>query len=91
MSEIKPALTPEEWAEVTASSYPGHQHIYGAPDDEPYRMAALCLYGQEFGFTVEDVEGLRIMMQREGPRVHMYGSVATLADRIEALLPPEGE
>jgi len=75
--------------------------VEGDPQTTPYHvmvsrgtfhaLAALCLLDQPFGFTREDVDGLRIMMRREGPRIHLYGSVATLADRIEALLPPEEE
>ena len=114
MSEIKPALTAEEWIEGFDAGHgfdfpgatferdgqmveikphgeeenPGRWITLTLPVDGA-RVAALCLHEQPFGFTQEDVDGLRIMMQREGPRIHMYGSVATLADRIEALLPPE--
>ena len=50
---------------------------------EPVRhaLAALSLYKQPFGFTREDVEHLR-----GGFHAHDFTS---LADRIEALLPPE--
>ena len=98
---VKPALTPEEWAQSRQSQAGEHNKapmIHGQflvfsgmpePINRLHAMAALCLHEQPFGFTREDVDGLRIMMDREGPRIHLYGSVASLADRIEALLPPE--
>ncbi len=50
--------------------------------------------GQEYGFTREDVEILREAEEELG-FMHMrsvYGAPLTsLADRIQALLPPEGE
>jgi hypothetical protein len=52
-----------------------------------HALAALCLYGEPYGFTREDVEFLGMMAQASDP---MFGNFArSLADRIAALLPPE--
>lgn len=51
-------------------------------------LAALCLHGQPFGFTREDVEMLRKEANRWS-HGDAGAAVETLADRIEALLPPE--
>jgi len=55
MSEIKPALTKEEWMEyLSASSLAkiGIQYMYHARHDwRPHALAALCLVNQPFGFT----------------------------------------
>ncbi len=107
MSEIKPALTAEEWemgyaskdlrielrsggrVGVTAHAYPLGGGL-GDPRDLP-ALAALCLHGQPFGFTREDVIVLRAMQDRINFEALDRGipSVKDLADRIEALLPPE--
>jgi hypothetical protein len=47
-----------------------------------HAMAALCLHDQPFGFTREDVWELRYL------QFH-HKELQDLADRIEALLPPE--
>lgn len=63
-------------------------------DCESGREVALALYGQPFGFTREDVKVIRAAIpwihQRwdESVRPEME-LLASLADRIEALLPPE--
>ena len=50
-------------------------------------MAALCLHGQPFGFTQEDVALLGDLAMIAG--TPMYGEMArSLASRIQALLPP---
>jgi hypothetical protein len=65
-----------------------------------HALAALALYNQPFGFTREDVKLLR---EKVGPfnadrAIYAYevaeirsieAVIASLADRIEALLPPE--
>lgn len=60
-----------------------------------HAAAALCLHGQPFGFTREDVSvlrqlptfvrGLGLGPDPDGVAAYLPG----LADRIEALLPPE--
>lgn len=49
-----------------------------------HAAAALCLHGQPFGFTWEDVATLRSMSARD-----ILDAYDSIADRIEALLPPE--
>ena len=100
---MKPALTAEEWAEFdngeayvreTESEFRtplGFRFDAGSASEnieDPHGVAALCLYGQPFGFTMEDVEALRYEAEyatNGSQAVRLFG----LADRIEALLPPE--
>ncbi len=86
----EPALTSEDWAELlgpsmVSSTLPQIATVRTWASDETgygaHGTAALCLHGQPFGFTWADVEMLR-------------GFSATydyeeLADRIQALLPPQ--
>jgi hypothetical protein len=68
MSDVKPALTAEEWAE----------RWHGV------LVTDLCL--RDDGFTREDVAALRATC----PECEVPGGILSrLADRIEALLPPE--
>ena len=64
-------------------------------EKDRHALAALALYGQPFGFTREDVEVLRRVLRewtplRESP-IDLPVGLATLAARIEALLPPEAK
>ena len=96
MSTIKPALSEEEWAKF-------HRSVTDCMDDtamhlcienmasiqkNAHAMAAAALHGQPFGFTREDVALLRAYADWD-----LGGRNSTdfddLADRIEALLPPE--
>ncbi len=55
-------------------------------------LAALCLHDQPFGFTAHDVETLRHSvddLERAGSFAFAF-VLGTIADRIAALLPPEG-
>ena len=54
---------------------------------ERHAIAALALYQQPFGFTREDVVALRDITSPAGWRADY--DYSALADRIEALLPPE--
>lgn len=91
MSEIKPALTVEDWAEAMAS---GYRRPADAVDYEaalyPHRSAALLLYGEPFGFTWEDVVLVRELATIDADSVayHEWKRIRDLADRIAALLPP---
>jgi len=72
---------------VEVDSHSG-SHVTGYFNTRRHALAALCLHGQPFGFTRSDVEFLRSfgdaqMDIAEGPMIH------AIADRIEALLPPE--
>lgn len=97
MSEIKPALTPEEWADKSAVRPWG---IFDNVIDEAsfrdlgpegkHAAAALCLHGQPYGFTWEDV----VLLMAEVSTLTGYideeedAHWRSLADRIAALLPP---
>jgi hypothetical protein len=96
--EIRPALTPEEWAErldPDSSPFPRPQdreYEYWGPAHE---VAALALYKQPFGFTHADVRMLR-RLHRDVRLTHedmQTGEITepleSLAARIEALLPPK--
>lgn len=94
---ISPALTPEEWAKQRPFLY--------VTAEKRHEVAAVCLHGQPFGFTREDVAFLRTMAREFSlqhaiincsclicKRNRAWGPEATaLAARIEALLPPEGK
>lgn len=103
---VSPALTPEEWADfdgktsgdIRVTHYlddgrSGNEVAMLIPVDAKLAVAALCLHGQPFGFTWEDVD-----MLREEHDAHALGCMSTLgdppckflalADRIQALLPP---
>lgn len=55
-----------------------------------HALAALALHGQPFGFTREDVAALWFVIQeREGLVGAPQHTLRSLAERIEALLPPE--
>lgn len=92
MSEpIKPALSPEGWA-VFINYAPKGQHGVtggaqncGALGQTRYELAAMALYGQPFGFTREDV----VLLHNSIPSLGKHEELGNLADRIEALLPPE--
>ena len=100
MTEIKPALTAEEWVKALFQSSQegalaitvGMREDLAAPGTPECRaayhhaLAALCLKDKPFGFTREDVEILRAGVDSVPALDHVQGS---LADRIEALLPPE--
>lgn len=102
MSEINPAMTADEWrameyapsgADLIASIddvgavdlLQREQSVY-LTGKERHVVAALCLHGQPFGFTREDVTFLRMVENAAAP---MYGNfLRDLAARIAALLPP---
>lgn len=109
MSEIKPALTAEEWAELFGPTVADHSRQKNrldemaswASDETSYGRhgtAAICLYGQPFGFTHADVELLHrgssaiVSLASEGYGDQQEANAASdrmddLADRIAALLP----
>lgn len=100
MSEIKPALTAEEWASARVSSkspcnqFPLYVDGVYQPQNAP-KLAALLLDDEPFGFTREDVgllRGLEVypgLAIEEGDANRLRGMFNDLADRISALLPPE--
>jgi len=109
---MKPALTAKEWVDGHDIGYgmnlypdgPEAVTIEGLPNgaslsiraEHLHALAAFCLHGQPFGFTREDVNALRSVLDlhRESWVNGVYGVddiCKHLADRIEALLPPEEE
>lgn len=92
-NEIKPALTPEEWSSRRAHR-PWGVFINALDDasfsalgpDGKHVAAALCLDGQPYGFTWEDVDLLRTLAN--DPDVRGGGYLECIANRIAALLPP---
>jgi len=97
---IKAALTVEEWGRMTASGQLGtlariHPTFgielfdeVGLRPSEAHATAALCLHNQDFGFTREDVK-LVHSVGAWHDNAGVMVSLRNLADRIEALLPPE--
>ena len=101
---VRPALTPEEWADEVVSRDVGTNfemvehvergravHMDGwVSGGDLHALAALCLHGQPFGFTREDVRLLHFVMMQFTPETDGWDDdLTSLADRIEALLPPE--
>jgi hypothetical protein len=101
MSEIKPALTAEEWASflgdlVTPVGWlEGGCYWSRGKGDGHDGAAAMLLHGQPFGFTREDVVNHREAAQACVARWQTIGPGSlhdwhrSMADRIEALLPTE--
>lgn len=88
MSEIKPAMTAEEWAgwfeRGLGTAYTVGVLDYRDPTITPHMHAALILYKKPFGFTREDVDALRVSDDGYDDDALLQ----SIADRIEALLPP---
>lgn len=97
---IKPALSSEEWTDLLPVIGEVGKGI--VRNEDRHFTAAVCLYGQPFGFTREDLKAIN-----EGVG-GIFGRCAefcvggcscgddarrleNLADRIRALLPPEGD
>lgn len=105
-SDIKPAMRPFEWADeetlmpvvdntngvLRISDFPDNVEegqCITVPDFYRHAVAAFALHGMTFGFTHEDVRHLRIYARMlDGQR---NGSLGSIADRIEALLPPHAD
>lgn len=106
---IPPALSAEEWGEVQSwgdsdrrrlladACYAADLADIGRPKPS-HALAALCLYGQPFGFTAEDVAVLKQLSADKAATFRKIGlewclresdALASLASRIAALLPPE--
>lgn len=96
MENVKPALSAKEWADLQGDRADWAAQTLSWAESEVqtvvssrHGLAALCLYDQPFGFTQKDVRMLRILAQS---RVNIVTSASplydSLADRIEALLPP---
>lgn len=78
---------------ILQSDQYGH---YTYPETDDYHaLAALALHGQPFGFTREDVTALRNVANSLDVDDPTYEAtlevIASLTDRVSALLPPEKE
>jgi hypothetical protein len=102
VSEIKPALTEQEWIDygegedmgpLKFEDYFGDLYVNQAGPIEGkdrHAIAAMALHKQPFGFsfTREDVAMLRNVINPRHPSPRERACL-DLADRISALLPPE--
>lgn len=99
---MKPAMTEKEWATWEADT--PYAQVFTANRGNPeerHAVAALCLHGQEFGFTSLSAYAIRRLADharktaaKVGPLHGLWDSIFQAeedANRIEALLPPEGE
>ena len=98
--EIKPALTPQDWERREVDRPPraitdrnGVLKVHGIgtsviiPDEFRHPLAALCLDGQSYGFTQDDVELIELFA-RGDPSEYIRAECRSLANRIAALLQP---
>lgn len=82
--------------DVQVRAFPIGSGVMGEPRD-CHALAACALYGQPFGFTRADVEACaffgEITLWNSSESIEVPADIvkrlASLADRIEALLPPE--
>ena len=101
---MKNALMDEEWAAQLKRSPSELRDLLLYAKDEVdaegwltiHGLGALCLHGQDFGFTREDVQivgDVAEYLSDDADNHEITGAdalrVQDLADRIEALLPPE--
>ena len=103
MSDVKPALTAEEWADPPYMNdgkpwWFCEDTFYEGEIENPHAVAAVCLHEQSFGFTRKDVRVLRMNAEEAdrtspvmdvSPPIRGGDHLRSLADRIEALLPTE--
>ena len=88
---MKPALTAEEWEFEMGKRF---FEILHANPEWAHKLAAVHLYNQSFGFTREDVIWVKDVAEwldkdSLNPVACSGGPFYDLAERIEALLPPE--
>lgn len=86
-----PSLPEPEPAYVPAVCISGDNPTWIRAEEDRHRVAALCLHGQPFGFTWDDVEMIRWaadVIQDEGINLQRAMDLRFTADRIAALLPP---
>ena len=95
--DVRVALRSGGRVGVTALAWP----LGGSLGDQRdlHALAALCLHEQDFGFTRDDVIALRSMtgegVNTGNPELDRLiggyvAKIQSVADRIEALLPPAG-
>ena len=74
------------WLVIDASNICGHRFTV-CPR---ISLAALALHGQPFGFTRADVAAIRRAIGYDPTTGDLSLALESLADRVEALLPPVG-
>lgn len=97
---MKPALSAEEWAKANGRGILDmamdsgdvaweivNDFPHSCAGNSRHALAALCLHGQPFGFTREDVRALWCIATNEDGPIDTW--LESLIARIEALLPPE--
>ena len=92
---VQPALTAEEWTAIRTAEQWVNEVVLVLKDGSlftptAHQCAAIDLHGEPFGFTPEDVATLRalsVSLYKGG--ISEARTVESLADRIEALLPPD--
>ena len=99
MSEIRPALSADEWDMiqqmdvVICARLPRRDLLIDLPEEPAARhaTAAVALHGQPFGFTWEDVATLQESrcFYASGGSLDLIDRMESLEARIAALLPPE--
>ncbi len=95
---IQPALTREQWLRHIRASleqdleYAGEELGGDAGPVSPHGLAALSLYGKEYGFTWEDVDTLLSHAEFNARTTRDYrpdeDPLRSLAARVARLLPP---
>lgn len=75
---------------LTIEGYGRSDQAFAFKAPERHALAALCLYGQEFGFTQADVDLLTFVARDEwnGDEMEIGRALLSIANRIAALLPP---
>lgn len=100
---VGPAFSPEQWPYARFEDTTGGYELSYAEYDrelemvvdhsvplDRHKLAALCLFGQPFGFTQEEAEFLAAWADDPGDDVTPFGHALfqSLAEKVKALLPP---
>ena len=95
-----PAFPQGNRVKLISDGHGEYGSVYEIPNPKRHEVAAECLHEQPFGFTREDVEHHRRLAgecgNSDGSSIVLFAQMEALsawhlsmADRIEALLPPE--
>ena len=93
---VTPALSAEKWSERMRVVPQGEtvrdvdSLFQFTTTQEQHRIAAIALYEQHFGFTREQLGVLRLLAEDKELRGEWRQALRAVADRIAALLPPQG-
>ncbi len=90
MTDFSPALTATEWRDWLSPEFAHISIPTQAIHLDRHALAALCLVGQPFGFTHEDINLLhRLVLVAATLSRDDFLAADGLAGRIKALLPPQ--